>query len=66
MATHLQIDDRLIEEAVRLGGHKTKKEAVTQALLAYAQHLRRVKVLDLFGTIDFDPTYDYKAQRARS
>lgn len=66
MATNLQIDDRLIEEAVRLGGHKTKKAAVTQALIEYTRHLQQLKVLSLFGTIDFDTDYDYKAQRART
>jgi len=66
MATNLQIDDRLIEEAVRLGGHRTKKAAVTQALLDYTQHLRQLKMLSLFGTVDVDPRYDYKAQRARA
>jgi hypothetical protein len=25
----------------------------------------RLKILKLFGTIDFDPTYDYKAERMR-
>ena len=65
MATNLQIDDRLIDEAVRLGGHKTKKAAVTQALIEYTRHLQQLKVLSLFGTVDFDPDYDYKTQRAR-
>jgi len=65
VATNLQIDDRLIQEAVRLGGHKTKKSAVTQALLEYTRHLQQLKVLSLFGEVDFDPDYDYKDQRGR-
>ena len=65
MATNLQIDDRLIEEAVRLGGHKTKKAAVTQALIDYTRHLQQLKMLSMFGQVDFDPDYDYKAQRAK-
>lgn len=35
MATNLQIDDKLITKAVTLGGHPTKKAAVTQALIEY-------------------------------
>ena len=66
MATNLQIDDKLIEDAVTLGHHKTKKAAVTQALIAYTQHLRQLKVKELFGTIDFDSNYDYKKQRSVS
>jgi Bacterial antitoxin of type II TA system, VapB len=58
------IDDNLIEEARRIGGHKTKKDAVT-AVAEYIAHRKRLKILDSFGTIDFDPTYDYKADRRR-
>jgi Arc/MetJ family transcription regulator len=66
MATNLQLDDRLIKEAVALGKHRTKKAAVTQALTQYIRHLRQERILDLFGTIDFDPAYNYKRQRTRS
>lgn len=65
MATNLAIDDRLIEEARKTGGHKTKKEAVTRALQEYIQHHKQMKILEAFGTVDFDPTYDYKAERRR-
>ena len=66
MATNLQLDDRLIEEAVALGNHRTKKAAVTQALTDYVRHLRHERLLDLFGKVDFDPGYDYKRQRSRA
>ncbi len=65
MATNLQIDDALITKAVKLGGHRTKKAAVTQALIDYIQHLEQAKIASLFGTIDYDASYDYKQQRAR-
>ena len=63
MATNLAIDDRLIEEARRTGKHKTKKEAVTTALREYIQRHRQQRILADFGTVDFDPEYDYKAER---
>ena len=66
MATNLQLDDRLIAEAAALGKHRTKKEAVTQALTDYVRHLRQERILDLFGRVDLDPAYDYKRQRARA
>lgn len=66
MATNLQLDDRLIREAVALGKHRTKKAAVTQALTDYIRHLRQKRILSVFGTVDFDPEYDYKKQRARA
>jgi Arc/MetJ family transcription regulator len=65
MATNLAIDDRLIEEALKIGKHKTKKEAVTTALEEYIRHRRQQRILADFGTVDFDPKYDYKAERRR-
>jgi len=38
---------------------------VTQALVAYIQHLEQEKIGSLFGAIEYDVTYDYKKQRAR-
>ena len=66
MATNLQLDDRLIREAVSLGKHRTKKAAVTQALTEYIRHLRQQRILNVFGTVEFDLAYDYKKQRARA
>ena len=63
MATNLAIDDRLIDEAKRIGHHKTKKEAVTAALDEYVRRRKQLDILKLAGTIDYDPTYDYKKMR---
>lgn len=65
MATNLAIDDGLIEEARRVGKHKTKRETVTVALNEYIRRLGQQDVVKLFGEIDIDPAYDYKAQRRR-
>lgn len=66
MATNLQLDNRLIEKAVKLGKHKTKRAAVTQALKDYIEHLEQQKILSLFGNVDYDPEYDYKKQRKKA
>ena len=63
MATNLAIDDDLIETAKKIGGHKTKKAVVTEALKEYIQVRRQREIVKLFHTIDYDPEYDYKAQR---
>ena len=63
MATNLALDDSLIEEARLVGKHLTKKAAVTAALEEYIRHRRQMEILDLFGTVDFDSTYDYKKSR---
>ena len=66
MATNLAIDDRLLKEAQRVGGHRTKKDTVNEALREYIQRRQQAKVVDLFGQIEFDKTYDYKKQRRRT
>lgn len=63
MPTNLAIDDRLIDEARRIGNHATKKQAVTAALEEYIRWRKQLRILDHFGTIDFDPEYDYKKLR---
>lgn len=65
MATNLAIDDKLILQALKVGHHKTKKEAVNTALREYIAHKKQAEVIDMFGTVDFDETYDYKAARKR-
>ena len=65
MATNLELDDRLLAEAVKIGGQATKKAAVTEALQEYIARRKQARIADLFGTIDYDPRYDYKAQRKR-
>jgi Arc/MetJ family transcription regulator len=63
MATNLAIDGKLINEARRIGKHKTKKEAVSAALKEYVDRRKQLEILKLSGTIDYDPTYDYKKMR---
>ena len=66
MAANLGIDPGLLEEARKLGGHRTKKAAVTAALREYIQRRKQVKIIELFHTVEFDPKYDFKKQRRRS
>lgn len=63
MPTNLAIDDSLIEAAREIGHHKTKKAAVTEALHEYIQRRQQVKIMGLFGKIDYNPDYDYKKRR---
>lgn len=65
MATNLALDDKLLNEAVRLGGHRTKKATVTEALQEYIQRRKQLGILELAGKIDYDPDYDYKKERRR-
>lgn len=65
MATNLQLDDQLIQKAVKLGGHQSKKDAVNEALKEYVQRREQLKIVELFGTIEYDEDYDYKKLRHR-
>ena len=65
MPTNLAIDDQLLEEAQKIGGHRTKKATVTEALEEYIQRRKQTRIIELFGTIDYDPTFDYKKQRRK-
>jgi hypothetical protein len=65
MATNLAIDDKLIEEAREIGGHRTKKAVVTEALQEYIQRRKQLQVLNLLGRIDYEAGYEYKRQRKR-
>jgi len=65
MPTNLAIDDRLIEQARKLGRHRTKKDAVTAALDEYIQRRKQQHILPLFGTIDYQANYEYKKERSR-
>lgn len=65
MATNLQIDDELLKEAVKLGGFPSKKAAVNEVLRDFVQRKKQLGIIELFGTVDFDPDYDYKAERMR-
>lgn len=66
MATNLALDDSLVKAAVEIGHHKTKRAAVTAALLEYVQHHKQRRIIDLFGQIDYDPNYDYKKERDKA
>jgi Arc/MetJ family transcription regulator len=65
MATNLNINPKLLVEAKRIGKHKTKREAVDAALEEYIRLRQQMKILELFGKVEYDKDYDYKAQRRR-
>ena len=65
VATNLALDDKLLDEALKIGGRATKKDTVTEALEEYIRRRKQARITELFGTIDFDPSYDYEKQRRR-
>ncbi len=65
MPTNLDLDDKLIKQAVKMGGHASKTEAVMTALQHYVKRRNRLKLIELFGKVPFRADYDYKALRYR-
>lgn len=65
MPTNLNLDDALLEEAVRLSGRKTKREAVNAALAEYVARRKQRRILGLFGKLDWDQGFDHKKERER-
>jgi Arc/MetJ family transcription regulator len=65
MPTNLEIDDRLLAKALKVGGLKTKKATVNEALAEYVRHRQQQEVVKLFGTVEFVPGFDYKAERKK-
>ncbi len=63
MASNLNIDDELLAEALLLGGKKSKRETVNEALQEYVKRRKQQEIIKLFGKVDFDPNFDYKKSR---
>jgi hypothetical protein len=57
------LDDELIASARKLGGHKTRREAVTRAAQKYVQWLKQQAIVSEFGKVEYDPKYNFKKQR---
>lgn len=65
MATNLSLDPDLIDRALQLSGERTKKAAVTKALQEFISRREQKGLLDLFGSLEWEPGYDYKQDRSR-
>jgi hypothetical protein len=66
MATNVSLDPKLIEQAVKVGGERTKKAAVTRALEEYIARRKQKRFLDLSSKLEWDSSFDYKVERSRS
>ena|SRR2546428_2803067 len=65
MATNLALDPELLDRALAVSGEKSKKAAVTKALKEFIARREQRRLGELFGTLEWDPRYDYKAGRLR-
>jgi Arc/MetJ family transcription regulator len=65
MATNLALDQELLERAFRASGEPTKNAAVTSALQEFIARREQRRIAELFGKLDRDSSFDYKAERSR-
>lgn len=65
MATNLSIDPKLLDRALEVSGERTKKAAVTRALEEFIARRRQRRLLDLMGKLEWDRSFDVKAERSR-
>ncbi|MBE9097569.1 type II toxin-antitoxin system VapB family antitoxin [Tychonema sp. LEGE 07203] len=63
MVTSLNVDTALLQEAIELTGETAIETLVEIALREYIQRRKQMKILEFFGTIDYEESYDYKQQR---
>jgi hypothetical protein len=66
MATNLSIDPKLLDKALEVSGERTKKAAVTRALTEFIARREQKRLRKLFGRLQWNPAFDYKAERSRS
>lgn len=65
MATNLALDPALLDQVLELSGEPTKKAAVTLALREFVARRQQADITELFGKLDWDTGFDYKAERSR-
>lgn len=65
MATNLAIDPELLNRALEVGGERTKRATVNKALREFVARREQRRLVELFGTLDWDDDYDYKSERNR-
>ena len=65
MATYLALDPDLIDRAVKVSGERTKKAAVTRALEEFITRRSQKRLVDLMGKLEWDESFDHKAERSR-
>ncbi len=66
MINTVQINENLLQEALALSDNLNTKSLIETALLEYIQRRKQLKIIELFGNIDYEENYDYKQQREKN
>jgi metal-responsive CopG/Arc/MetJ family transcriptional regulator len=65
MPANLSLDRELVDKALEVSGEKTREAAVTRALKEFISRREQRRILELFGTLEWDETYHYRQERSR-
>ncbi len=60
--TNIELDEKLVNEAMQLTHKKTKKDVVNYAVEELVRKLKRKKILELEGKIDWTANLDQTRQ----
>ena len=66
LMANLAIDPDLLDRAVAVSGERTKTAAVKRALEEFIARREQGRIVEVFGSLEWDSQYDYKAERSRS
>lgn len=58
LRTNIELDEKLVQEAMKLTKLKTKKELVNYALQELVSSLKRKKILDIEGKVEWTGSLD--------
>jgi hypothetical protein len=61
----MTITDSLRFEMVQVGKRRTKKDTASEAVRESVARRSHLKAIKLFGTVEFHPRYDHKAERKK-
>jgi metal-responsive CopG/Arc/MetJ family transcriptional regulator len=65
MRASFPIEETLVDTACQVGNHSSREAAIEAALREYVERHRQQQIIEMFGTVEFDSTYDYKEARRR-
>ncbi|HBT96381.1 MAG TPA: DUF2191 domain-containing protein [Desulfobulbaceae bacterium] len=65
MVTNLAVAPDHLERVVQVSGERTERAAVTAALREFIARRNQRQVADLLGKLEWDSSFNYKAERSR-
>jgi hypothetical protein len=61
----VSVDLELLDEAVKVGGRRSRRDTLNEALKEYIERRRRLELTKYFGKVEFRTDWDYKKDRRK-